>query len=537
VQWTSVRSAEGDGFYGWESERKEIAAGEWTVVTKADPAPLHIPLADGGEYLLSATASDKEGRTTITKTSFYALGAGYTAWERTDGNHIELVPEKQTYRPGETARVMIKSPWEKATALVTTEREGVRTWKQFELTSTQQTISVPIAEKDIPNVFVSVLLLKGRTQKDPGKDGSDPGKPAFRLGYIELKVIDAPKRLKVDVKANREEFRPATKAKIDVDVHDINGKPSQSEVTLWAVDYGVLSLTAYQTPDVLETIYLDKLLQVVNEDSRQRIVSRRVLTPKGAGDGGGGGSDAGPGVMRKDFRVLAFWLGSLTTDAKGHLTTEVKLPESLTTYRIMAVAGDKQSRFGWAQNEIRINKPVMITAAFPRFLSIGDKALFGGVVRNQLTTKGSATVTIKSLDPNVLEFGPAAETQTVDVPAGGSVEVRWNAIAKAAGSARVQMRVAMGNENDAFEDTIPVRLFITPETVAAYGEAKPRAEEKVDIPTDVAPGFGGLRVDLSSTAMVGLNEGAQYLVTYPYGCAEQRGSAALALVLASDLGE
>ena len=66
-----------------------------------------------------------------------------------------------------------------------------------------------------------------------------------------------------------------------------------------------------------DSIYLDKALQVLNEDSRQRIISRRVLTPKGATDGGGGGQDAGPGTLRKDFRVLAFWLGSLVTDAKG----------------------------------------------------------------------------------------------------------------------------------------------------------------------------------------------------------------------------
>ena len=63
---------------------------------------------------------------------------------------------------------MIKSPWESATALLTTEREGVRTWTQFQLTSTQQTVTVPLTEKDIPNVFVSVLLVKGRTKQDPG---------------------------------------------------------------------------------------------------------------------------------------------------------------------------------------------------------------------------------------------------------------------------------------------------------------------------------------------------------------------------------
>ena len=85
-------------------------------------------------------------------------------------------------------------------------------------------------------------------------------------------------------------------------------------------------------------MYQHKALQVMNEDSRQRIISRRVLTPKGDGEGGGGGAD-GAGV-RRDFRPLAFWLGSVETDASGRATRDVTLPESLTTYRIMAVAGD-----------------------------------------------------------------------------------------------------------------------------------------------------------------------------------------------------
>jgi alpha-2-macroglobulin len=535
IQWNSVRESAGNGFYNWQTERKELPAGHWDVTTQATPVPLHVPLNEGGEYLLIAKATDAEGRSTTTRTWFYAVGAGYTAWARYDSNRIDLVPEKKTFKPGETARIMVKSPWEHATALLTTEREGVRTWKTFELTSTQTTVTVPITEKDIPNLYVSVLLLKGRT-KEGIEDESDPGKPAFRLGYAAINVEDATKRLKVAVKANRDEYRPASKARIEVDVHDAAGKPSQSEVTLWAVDYGVLSLTGYETPDVLQSIYLEKGLQVVNEDSREKIVSRRVLTPKGETQGGGGGRDAGPGVIRKDFRVLAFWVGSVVTDKNGHARTDITLPESLTTYRIMAVAGDKASRFGWAQNEIRINKPVLLTPTWPRFLAVGDKAFFGAVVHSQLKQPGKATVTIKSLDPSVVEFTQPASS-TVDIAAEGSAEVRFNASAKAIGNARIQMSVSLNGETDAFEDTLPVRILAPTETVAAYGEAKPDAKETLAVPKDVVPSAGGLHVELSSTAMVGLSEGASYLVDYPYGCAEQRSSAAMALMLVSDLGD
>ena len=378
VQWTSVRRAEGNGFYTWDTERKEVPAGSWTVTTASDAVPLDIPIPNGGYFLLEAVAKDDSGRAAITRTSFYALGEGYTAWARFDHNRIELVPERKTYKPGETARIMIQSPWEQATALVTTEREGIRSHRQFALTSTQQSISIPVTDRDIPNVFVSVLLIKGRskttaTQSTEGakggpyaiEDTSDPGKPAFRLGYVELKVEDASKRLTLTVTANKEEYRPANMAKVNVAVKDHLGAGARSEVTLWAVDYGVLSLTGYRTPDVLGSVYVEKSLQVLTGDSRQRIVSRRVLTPKGETEGGGGGADPGAGTLRKDFRVLAFWLGSVITDANGIASVDVKLPESLTTYRIMAVAGDRSSRFGAGKSSTAGSRLLMPTAAMP----------------------------------------------------------------------------------------------------------------------------------------------------------------------------
>jgi uncharacterized protein YfaS (alpha-2-macroglobulin family) len=548
IQWTSVRRAEGNGFYTWDTERKLVPAGKWSVTTAAEPVALEIPFKQGGYFMLEARGRGADGRFAVTRTSFYVLGSGYTAWQRFDHNRIELTPERQTYKPGETARIMIQSPWEQATALVTTEREGIRSHRQFSLTSTQQSIDIPITENDIPNVFVSVVLIKGRSAApapaadvaaQPEADASDPGKPAFRMGYVELKVEDRSKRLTVAVSANRDEYRPASPATVTLDVKDHQGRGTASEVTLWAVDYGVLSLTAYRTPDILGSVYVRKALQVLNADSRQRIVSRRVLTPKGSTEGGGGGLAGGAGALRKDFRVLAFWVGSVTTDASGRATVEVKLPESLTTYRIMAVAGDRSSRFGSGDTEVRTNKPLTLNPTFPRFLAVGDRAFFGAVVGSQLKAAGPALVTMKSLDPAVLELTGPVE-QRLNVTPGGNVEVRFQGTAKAIGRARVQMTVTIGSETDAFEDVIPVEVLASPETVAAYGEAAGTtntASETLTVPASVVPGFGGLHVEVASTALVGLGEGARYLVEYPYGCAEQKGSRAIALLLAADLGD
>ena len=317
VQWNSVRRAEGGGFYTWDTERVEMPAGEWTVTSAATPRAARRFRCPKAARTCSRATAQRRRRATRRgpRRRFYGLGTGYTAWERYDHNRITLEPEKKTWKPGDTARVMIQSPWETATALLTVEREGIRRYERFALTSTQQTVEVPITEDDIPNVYVSVLLIRGRTSNDPGADGSDPGKPAFRLGYTEL---TSRTRRSGSAWRSRPIARSTgrrTRRRSSVAVTDAAGRPAPSEVTLWAVDYGVLSLTDYARPTSLRAVYRDKALQVMNEDSRQRIISRRVLTPKGDDEGGGGGAEDGADDARRDFRPLAFWLGSVETDA------------------------------------------------------------------------------------------------------------------------------------------------------------------------------------------------------------------------------
>jgi uncharacterized protein YfaS (alpha-2-macroglobulin family) len=548
--WTSVRHPEHGNYLEWE--RHEIPSGEWVIRTAAGETPLPIPVRDGGCYILRAIAHDADGRQTGTELSFYALGAGVSSW-RSEGHHIDLTPERETWKPGETARILIQSPWQRATALITMEREGIRSHRRMTITSTQDTVELPITKDDVPNVYVSVLLVKGRTSTELAGDGADAGQPSYRVGYTELSVDDSAKRLRVDVSADREEYRPRQEMKVSVAVAAPDGKPSSAEVTLWAMDYGLLSLTNYATPDVLKSIYMPKALQVMTEDNRQRLMSRRAMAgpPEGQPGGGGGGGgnvlqtsmairggsieDAYVDGPRHDFRPLVFWLGSATTDAGGRAATTVVLPDSLTTYRIMAVAGDQASRFGSGEREIRVTKPLTLLPAFPRFLNTGDRASFGAVVTNSGKEASNGIVTIQTLDPDILQFGGVA-TRTFHLAAGASEPVKFDAFAHGRGGARVRMAVTLGTDSDAFEMPLVINMPTRPKTSAAYGDTVGTATEKLGLPSGLLPGAGGLIVELASTALVGLGEGARYLDEYPYDCAEQKASRALALLLASDVG-
>src|SRR6185295_18518475 len=102
--------------------------------------------------------------------------------------------------------------------------------------------------------------------------------------------------------------------------------------------------------------------------------------------------------------------------------------------------------------------------------------------------------------------------------------------------ARVQTSVRLNGESDVFEENVPVQITVSPESVAAYGEAAPDASQPIAIPTGVVPNVGGLHLELASTALVGLGEGARYVVEYPFGCLEQRASRTFVLATAADLG-
>jgi uncharacterized protein YfaS (alpha-2-macroglobulin family) len=210
-----------------------------------------------------------------------------------------------------------------------------------------------------------------------------------------------------------------------------------------------------------------------------------------------------PGIeIRNHFRPLVFWIGSATTRADGRAVTTVTLPDSLTTYRIMAVAGDRASRFGFGQHEIRVAKPLTLLPSLPRFLTTGDRADLGAVVANAGRDSCNAVVTIHSLTPDTLQIARAG-SRPIRLGPGQSESVRFEAVAGRVGTARIRMVATFGAETDAFEMPIVVNSPARLETTAAYGDTVGTATEALTLPRSVLPGGGGLTVELGSTALVG----------------------------------
>jgi hypothetical protein len=489
------------------------------VVTTSDRAQ-SCALVPGtaGYFILRAHAKDKRGNEVFASLPAYATGEGGQGWSDTEGTALKLVADRTSYEIGQTAHVLVKSPWKEAEALVTVERAGVYTQKRMKLTGAMPTIDVPITDDLRPNAFLSVMLLKGRTKAAPTKLGaSDVGAPAFRVGYTELSVNPEARRLSVAVKANKSDYKPGETIDVDVDVKDRKGAPAKAEVTLYAVDEGVLMLVGYRTPDPIKRFGAPRALKVATIESREALAS--AFRPfQGLGlDKGADGGDGGGGGARKDFRASAYYNPSLLTDGQGHGHVQFKLPDGLSTYRIMAVVAAEDDRFGYAESKVTTSRPLMARPALPRFLRAGDELEASVVVSSKGLDKQKVDVGI-SVEGLVLKDGAA---KSVELEQGGTAEVRFALSAPRAGKAKVRFTAKAGAHEDSVEVTRDVKVPALMEAVALYGDTTTAQAEKLGDLSAIRDDVGGLEVSMASSALVGLGGGVEQLVEYPYGCTEQ----------------
>ncbi len=533
-QWLSSRRAGLGGRLEWVSETKDTVVSSFTFVSTLSTETWKFTPAEGGYYIFSVAGKDEEGRATETSFSFYVFGSGDAWWAREDSDIIELVAEKYDYKPGETARIMVKSPYAEAQALVTVEREGVLDRWVTTTKGGADFITVPIKEKYLPNAYVSVILLKGRAadQKFSEDGGNDLSKPQAKFGYVSFNVSPAGRRLEVKLKADKADYRPGQEVKLDVSAADETGKPAPAELTIFAVDEGVLSLTGYNTPDAFAAFYGPRPLNVLTTDSRLHVIGQRSYGEKGEARGGGGGAALAGIDLRSNFTPTAYWNASVKAGPDGKASVSFKLPDSLTRFRLMAVA-NADRRFGSGETSVTVSKPLMLRPSMPRLARVGDTFECGVVVHNYSAAISTVGISVETTGYGLLVKGE--DYREVSVANGKAAEITWNCTADKPGETVFRFRAAAGAETDGLEWRLNVKSWEPREHAATSGVSSAMSEETLLRPYPGAE--GDLLVGLSPTALSGLNEGARYLLEYPYGCLEQKLSRALPVVTGAELIE
>ncbi len=534
-EWHSVREAGVGGRFRWHTEREDIEIASKDVASGPGPVAVGFRPEKSGLYLFSATGKDGRGNPVTGSTYVYVTGDDYVSWERQDDDTVELIADAEEYKPGDTARILVKSPYERARALVTIERELVIESRVVELEGSTSRIEVPIRPEHIPNVFVSVLLVQGRTGAARTDENADIGKPSFKMGYVKLAVDPFEKRLKVDVARNKSEFRPKERVTLKFKVRDTRDAAVRACLSVAVVDLGVLNLIGYRTPDPFDLFYGEKPLSVQSSETRLHVVGQREYGEKGEDPGGGAGEGAlaaplalAEVELRGDFRSTAYWNPAVLTDGAGEASVTFELPSNLTSFKVMAIAQTVDSSFGRGDDVFRVTKPLQLQPSMPRFVRTGDRFEAGVVVRNLSDKGGRAILELEASDITCADAAP----RTVTLGPGDSREVLFPFDATKPGRARMAFRAKLGEETDGLETRLDVRLSRPLETVAVSGRFEERTEERLKVPESPYPGESRLGLRVSPTALSGLEGAVEFLKDYPYLCVEQRVSAILPYLVA-----
>ncbi len=530
VRWRSVRRAGATGAFSYETTAVRRPDGSCHVTSGQDPVVCRVAVSRPGMHVLQVRAIDRGGRVTKSRVNFWAWGGHGYDWAIDQTAKIALRPDRASYHIGDTAHILVPSPYDHADALITVERAGIVHQERRTLVGNTPTIDVPITKAFVPNAFVSVVLLRGRTPQHRGS--KDSGRPQYKMGTVMLKADASAHRLEVQVTPDAANKRPGSEVSVDVHVRDVSGRPVDSELAFYAVDEGVLSLTAYRTPDPFSAMYATRGLSVRTGESRTSLmtpVAPTSMEDKG-GDAGGGGGGGGP-PLRSRFRAVAFYDGAVLTGADGDAMVRFRLPENLTRFRLIAVAASRGGELGSGESSVTTSKPLLVRPMLPTFVRVDDTMRAGVVLHSKLHHAGMATVTVEA--DGIAVDGP--HEKRVRVEADGGVEVMFAFRATQPGKARFRFRARMDGNEDGVEVTRPVEMPADLETVTAYGQTQGHVREQLVPARGVRHDVGGLEVTVASSALVGLKDPVRALIDYPYECTEQLSSKLIPLASFEDL--
>ncbi|MFN2567116.1 MAG: MG2 domain-containing protein [Gemmatimonadaceae bacterium] len=506
--------------------------GDWVAdtvarctLTSAEAAvPCTFTPVAGGSYVVSFSAADASGRVATTSFQRWAEGAGWVPWDDETQFKMDVIPDRTRYSVGDTATVMFASPFTDAEAWITVEREGLIDQRRMRLTSGATTLKFPITEAYAPNAYVSIVVARGRSAKPGSLD--DAGRPTIRVGYAELRVTPEVKRLAVTVEPEKAEYRPADMARVRVQVRDAQGRGPRSEVTLWAVDEGVLALTGYKTPDPIDLLYEPRGLGMRLASNMTSVAPQIPEGEKGRREPGGGGGENGADVLRSRFQTTAFFLGSVVTDAQGNAVATAKLPDNVTTFRVMAVAVTAGDRYGKGESSMLVTRPLLARQALPRFVRPGDTFTAGAAINRRDGTQARVKVTAAA--SGVTLRSSAERTATLAALRGA--EVRFPFEALRGDSATFRFDVTDERDADAVRVTIPVRPDQHPVARTFAGVLHDTATIELLLPPGVDPERSRLSLNLGLSPLATIRGMRQSLRVYPYYCSEQVISTAVPLI-------
>lgn len=470
--------------------------------------------SNAGSYRLRFSAPS-EGREVADTASIWVPGNNTDVEDDSD-RFLELIADRRTYQPGDTARLMVQGEAFEASVLVTKESQHI-SYHQVLKTSSGNAIEVPITADDIGDTYVSIAFLKDD-----------------RLFRAErrLTVPAASRQLNITAETDRPVVRPGEPGTFTLHVTDAAGAPVRAQLSLGLVDEAIYGVRPDATPDPLRFFYRREFNEVSTSFSRfypfvgysgtEQLILAARRKPMTLADFKADRPDR-PRV-RKDFPDTVYWAANVTTDTAGTARVKIDYPDSLTTWRLTARAVTASTQVGATTTHTTTTKDLILRVITPRFLTEGDHVTVPAIVHNYLAEQATVAVTVTG-DGLASPDGQNASrgARSVAVPQNGQQRTDWDFAANAVRPVTLTGKATSAVAGDAMAVTLPVNPAGLQRNAGSSGSLVGSNERSLEfsIPASANASARTVRVSLAPSLAGAMLGALDYLTSFPWGCTEQ----------------
>lgn len=515
----------------WINGKTETTQGGAVDVTTdaQGKAQASIPVQAAGSAEVEATATTPENRVVEDSTWLWVMGTGDTDWFGSNSQNVQIVADKKSYAPGDTAHLSIISQVEDFHALVIASGYTVEFKKVLASDGKTLSFDLPITQDAQPNLSVNVAFIRNNQLYQADK---------------QLKVPPAQEQLQIEIAPISQTFQPQQTAAYDVYTRDAQGKPVSADLSFGVVDEALYSLYPDTSGDIVKRLYPERYTYTPFDSSLQYYFSGRagLKSPMLAERQSRyrpqlaqvkPGNDVVQPKVRKAFPDTAYWSPSVHTDPQGHARVTLTFPDSLTTWRTTVRAVTLDSKAGAAINRVIVRKNIIVRMGTPRFMRKGDELTVPVIVHNYLEQPKQIQL---SLDVHGLDT-VAGTPQTITVPSKGDGTLLWRVKASQVGTATLLAKALSTQESDALEISFPVEPVGVVQKINQLGTidaADGRNSAPINFPSNTDAAAHHLHVEVSPSIAGSIFSALDYLTTYPYGCTEQTMSSFLPNVIVAE---
>ena len=474
---------------------------------------LDVTAHESGSLTVTVTARTPEGRDVEGETWLWIPGAGQQSWQ--ESKQVQIIPDRKSYKVGETAHLAVVTNVPNAQVLITTEGRTIQSKQVLKANTPTLMLSIPILSENQPILYVSAAFVRDNT---------------LYTGSKNVKVPADQQKLSITIEPSQPQFQPGQSASYNITARDAAGNPVTGEFSIGVVDEAIYSVEPDNTADIQQFFYGSVPNRVSTESSLTFYFTGEAGTKPMILAGGGGGhhklaqlKPSEPLIqpkVRKLFPDTALWLADVRTDQNGHAQAQLTFPDSLTTWRATVRGATADTKVGSAVNRVIVRKNLMVRLAVPRFFRQGDDVTVSSIVHNYLTSDKNVQMSLDTKGLTQQETGP----QQVNVASKADARVDWHVHAQNVHESDLVAKALTSEESDAMELTLPVIPFgvkLSDSKSGAVDAPTGQTQTTVNLPGDPATAAPSLSVSISPSIAGSIFGALDFLTSYPYGCTEQ----------------